>query len=218
MERPADTRDDPGLAGPDELEITRRVVRPGDPGVEGNARLTSSTAVVLVVLLALEGATLPAILPLLTPHVFIGLMLVPPVLLKLASTSYRFVAYYRGSAAYRRKGPPPLVLRVLGPFVVLLTVVLFASGIALLLAPLGWRPLLLRMHQVSFIAWFAVMAIHVLGHVREIVAVAPRDYRARSRSWPRGAGLRQWSIVASIALGFVLAVDLVDRVGPYLAR
>src|SRR6516162_11181634 len=83
-------------------------------GVEANARLTGSTAAVLLVLLAAEGVTVLSVHSLLTPHVFIGMLLVPPVLLKVGSTGWRFVRYYRGSGAYRRKGPPPLLLRLLG--------------------------------------------------------------------------------------------------------
>ena len=45
---------------------------------------------------------------LVSAHMFIGMVLIPPVLLKLASTGYRFVRYYTGSQAYRAKGPPPL--------------------------------------------------------------------------------------------------------------
>src|SRR6266700_2655738 len=42
-------------------------------------------------------------------HMFVGLLLIPPVALKLASTGYRFVRYYTASPAYRRKAPPPRV-------------------------------------------------------------------------------------------------------------
>ncbi len=111
--------------------------RPGpaahrSPGVESNARLTGTVAAVLLVLLPAEGVTVLRVRALLTAHVFIGMLLVPPVLLKIGTTGYRFVRYYAGSPAYRRKGPPPLLLRVLGPLVVVLTTCLFASGIALL--------------------------------------------------------------------------------------
>ncbi|MGH9114660.1 MAG: hypothetical protein ACRDWW_02405 [Acidimicrobiales bacterium] len=68
-----------------------------DQGVESNSRLTASNAVVLLVLLAAEGATLLSVRSLLTPHVVIGMVLVPPVLLKIGSTGWRFVRYYRGS-------------------------------------------------------------------------------------------------------------------------
>ena len=90
-------------------------------GVEGNARLTGSVAAVLLVLLAVEGVTIVEVGTLLRVHVFVGMLLVPPVLLKSASTSYRLFRYYTGSAPYVRRGPPPLLLRLLGPAVVVLT-------------------------------------------------------------------------------------------------
>ncbi|HXX89281.1 MAG TPA: hypothetical protein VEI83_03540, partial [Acidimicrobiales bacterium] len=114
-----------------------------DRGVEANARLTAAAAVVLFVLLALEGFTILGVRQLLTPHVFIGMLLIPPVIVKIASTSYRFARYYLGDPAYRRKGPPPLLLRLLGPLVVVLTLVVLASGVALLLAPASFRQALL---------------------------------------------------------------------------
>ena len=79
----------------------------------------------------------------LTPHVFIGMLIIPPVLLKIGSTGWRFVRYYRGSPAYRHKGPPPVALRLLGPVVVILTVVLLASGVGLLVGPDSLRHTLL---------------------------------------------------------------------------
>jgi len=57
--------------------------------VAANARLTASNAVVLLVLLAAEGVTILRVRALLTPHVFIGMVLIPPVLLKVASTGWR---------------------------------------------------------------------------------------------------------------------------------
>ena len=185
--------------------------------MEANARLTASVAVVLFVLLAAEGVTILRIRPLLTPHVFIGMLLVPPVLLKVGSTTWRFARYYLGSPEYRRKGPPPLVLRLLGPLLVALTVVVFASGIALLLAPTAWHDRLLLLHKASFIVWIAAMVVHVLGHILDTARLAPRDWMHRTRKQVRGAGLRQWSIVVSLALGFVLALITVPEIGRWLA-
>lgn len=104
---------------------------PTDRGVEGNSRLTASAAVVLLVLLAAEGATLLSIRSLLGPHVFLGFLVIPPVALKISSTVYRFARYYTGDPAYRRKGAPHPVLRLLGPVVILTTVALLSTGVAL---------------------------------------------------------------------------------------
>jgi hypothetical protein len=195
----------------------RRGLRRLQAGVEANARLTASVAVVLFILLPAEGLTILRIHALITPHVFIGMLLVPPVLLKVGSTTWRFARYYLGSPEYRQKGPPPMVLRLLGPLLVALTMVVFASGIALLLAPTAWREQLLFVHKASFILWTAAMVVHVLGHILDTARLAPRDWMHRTRKQVRGAGLRLWIIALSLILGFVLALITVPEVGRWLA-
>jgi hypothetical protein len=185
--------------------------------VESNARLTASTAVVLLVLLAAEGVTILRIRALITPHVFIGMLLIPPVLLKIGSTTYRFARYYRGAPAYRRKGPPPVLLRLLGPFLVILTVVVLASGVALLLAGSSLQQPLLLIHKASFVLWFGAMTIHVLGHLADTARLAPRDWMRRTRGSITGAGTRQWGIAASLVAGALLGLILLGRIGPWLA-
>jgi hypothetical protein len=199
----------PGRAG--------RRARRDDAAVAGNARLTAANAALLLVLLAIEGVTVLRVRALLTPHVFVGMLLIPPVLLKVASTGWRFARYYSGAPAYQRKGPPPVLLRLLGPVVVLLTVVLFASGTGLLLVSRSWLPLLLKVHKASFILWFGAMTIHVLGHLGEVFRLAPRDWLRRTRRDVTGAGPRQWLIAASLVAGILLGFLFLGRVGPWLA-
>jgi len=95
-------------------------------GSDGNARLTAAAAVVLLVLLAAEGLTLlGGVGRLLTPHIFIGLLLIPPVALKLASVGWRMTSYYRRVEEYVRKGPPHALLRmVVAPVLPLIRVAL----------------------------------------------------------------------------------------------
>ena len=188
-------------------------------GVAGNARLTGGTAVALLVLLALEGATIPFIGPLVGPHVFIGMLLIPPVALKLASTGYRFARYYSDSAAYRLKGPPPLVMRLLAPGVVLTTLALFASGVALLIAGPDESDSLKFLHKASFIAWFALMTVHVLGHVLELPSLTLPDWRRHGgrEAALAGSGLRLALLAASIVAGFALALATISLAGPWLS-
>jgi hypothetical protein len=188
-----------------------------DP-VESNARLTGGTAAVLLVLLAAEGATILRIHNLLSEHVFIGMLLVPPVLLKTGSTLYRFAPYYLGAPEFRRKGPPPPVLRLLGPFIVLLTFAVLATGIALLLVGPSLRAPMLTLHKASFLLWIAAMTVHVLGHLAETARLAPRDWVRRTRRQVTGASARQWAIAASLVAGVLLGLLLLGRVGPWLAR
>lgn len=207
----------PRPSGPLPRRGDRGATRRSLGGPEGNARLTGLTAAVLLVLLAAEGVTLLQVHSLVTPHVVIGMVLVPFVLVKLVSTSWRMVQYYRGPGPYRDRGAPPLVLRLLGPVVVLLTVAVLASGIALVLAPLPWRPTLSFLHKASFVLWFGAMTVHVLGHVVETSRLAPADLVARTRRQVRGAGARLWTLAACLVVGAVLAALVVPQVGPWLA-
>jgi hypothetical protein len=182
-------------------------------GVEGNARLTSSAAVVLLILLAAEGLTLPAIHALLRPHVYIGFALIPPVALKLGSTFYRFTRYYTRAPGYREKGPPPALLRTLGPVVVLSTVLLLASGVALLFFTGSWQHRMLTVHKASFILWFAAMTVHVVAHVIETAQLAPRDWiPQQNRSLPMVAA-RRWIIAATVLAGALLGAWGLGHVG-----
>ena len=157
-------------------------------GAEGNERLTAMTGAVLLILLAVECYTILRIGRLLTLHVFLGMLLLGPVTLKAGSVIYRFVRYYTGSEPYRRKGPPALLLRVIGPIIVLLTACLFGSGIMLAVTgpsygyggPSGW----LQLHRLSFIAWLFFMAIHVLAYVWRLPAMLAAE--ARGVSLPEG--------------------------------
>lgn len=186
-------------------------------GVEANARLTGSTALVLLLLLAVEGVTVLQVGPLLTAHVFVGMLLIPPVVLKLGSTTWRFAKYYLGSSDYRDKGPPPVILRVLGPFVAVLTIVLFASGILALVGPVGVRGQFLLLHRASFILWFAAMTVHVLGHLGDTARLATRDWTARARRLVAGSSARLLVVGASLLVGLLLAVVTVPYVGPWFA-
>lgn len=185
-------------------------------GVDANERLTGSTALILLILLAVEGVTVLRVQSLLTVHVFIGMLLVPPILVKMSSTTWRFARYYLGSPEYRHKGPPPVALRVLGPFVMVVTVVLFASGILLLLGPGAWHGRLRQLHQVSFILWFVLMTVHVLGHLKDVARVSTKDWARRTRVIVGGSGPRQLLITLSLIVGVVLGLLTIPHIGPWM--
>jgi hypothetical protein len=197
------------------VPLHRKPSGSSDAGVESNARLTGMTAAVLLVLLAIEGVTVLRVGALLSWHVFIGMLLVPPVLLKMGSTTWRFARYYLGAPGYRRKGPPAALLRLLGPIVVILTVVLFASGIAVVLAPHSLRHSLLFAHKASFVLWFGAMTIHVLGHLLDMARLAPLDWARRTRQDVAGATARQWALAASLVVGVGLGVLMLGPAAHY---
>ncbi|HEY5332717.1 MAG TPA: hypothetical protein VIJ21_04155 [Solirubrobacterales bacterium] len=186
-------------------------------GATGNARLTGAVAVALLVLLAAEGVTIPFIGQLLGPHIFIGLLLLPPVALKLASTGYRFARYYTHDEPYVSKGPPPTSLRVVAPGLVLTTLALFGTGVALLVAGPPSHTLIFA-HKLSFIAWVGLMSLHVLGHLLELPRLASADWRRHGPREARlaGAGLRAAALAGAIALGVGLGFLALSVGKPWL--
>jgi hypothetical protein len=67
--------------------------RPGERLTTANARLTGVAGSLLVVLLFAQGLTIPGVRSKLGEQVFIGFLLIPPVLVKLGSTGYRAGRY-----------------------------------------------------------------------------------------------------------------------------
>jgi len=134
-------------------------------GPDGNEQLTAVTGVVLIVLLAALGITILRIGQLTWLHFFLGLLLIGPVALKLASTGYRFARYYTRSPAYRQRDAPETWLRLLAPVVIVSTVVVFASGVVLMYDGPAHRDPVLLIHKVSFFVWVGATALHVLGHL-----------------------------------------------------
>jgi hypothetical protein len=175
---------------------------PRTGGTDGNEALTAITAIALTVLLLAEGVTIVFMGGLRVEHMFLGVVLLGPVMVKLGSTGYRFARYYTGAALYRMKGPPPLGLRLMGPVLVGSTILVFASGVALLVA--GHRSdLLLTLHKVSFIVWGACFGIHFLWHL-------PGAWRAAVPHRIPGGLLRALVLGASLGGGATVALVLLS--------
>jgi hypothetical protein len=162
---------------------------------------------VLIGLLAAEGYTIVNMRGIVTVHMFIGLVLIPPVGLKLGSTGYRFARYYSGSRPYRAKGPPMLPLRLLAPVLVAATLVVFVTGVLLLVAGHNLHAVL-QLHQLSFIVWGVVFAVHLLAYLPRMA----RSLRAARREAVPGAGLRAMLVAATVGGGAALALALLPAI------
>jgi hypothetical protein len=182
-----------------------------DPGVQANARLTGYAAVALLLPLAVVWVTGLNARRLLDAHVLVGLLLVPPVLLKLGSVGYRFVRYYTREPRYVAAGPPSLPMRLLGPVVVLLTVAVFGTGIELWLFGAGFGPQWTPLHHASAYLWFAAMVLHAGAYVRRAPRLAAADWRDHLA----GALTRRSLVVASLVMGAVLALALLPFPSPF---
>jgi hypothetical protein len=180
----------------------------------GNERLTAGAGVVLLILLAVEGVTILFLRQLMSVHLFVGALLIPPVLVKLGSTGYRFARYYMGNSIYREKGPPHPLLRAIGPVVVLTTVLVLASGIALMIAGPSAKNTLLPIHKVAFIVWIVFTGVHVLGHLLELPPAVRAD-RGRTADVP-GRSLRWMLLGVALGGGAGLGAWALSYAGPWL--
>lgn len=173
-------------------------------GPPGNERLTSSVGLVLLVLLGIETLTTVALSSYLPEHIFLGLLLIPPVALKLASTGWRFVRYYAHSRPYRLAGPPRLLLRLIAPVLVVATLTLFGSGVAIILVGHGGGPLL-QLHAVSFAVWGVLVAIHILAYLTRVLREGAADWRGHAERVAGDRG-RRVALIGVLLAGVVLAL------------
>ncbi len=192
-------------------------------GTDGNEQLTAVTAVILLALFAVLGISILRLSQLLWLHLFLGVLLAGPVALKLASTGYRFIRYYTGNNAYRRKGPPHPLMRLLGPFVILTTIGVFLTGLLLLIDGPGASMTLRTLHKGTFILWLGAVGIHVLGHLAELPtalrAVSRAERRARGRirqsvsshAMPGSSG-RALAVLIALGAGVVLALLFLPQI------
>ncbi len=211
------TSDDVILARPERERLTQHSRRQPrgtsltGGGTDGNEQLTTVTGTILIVLLAVLGLTIPDLRQFISVHLFVGFLLIGPVVLKMASTGYRFLRYYTRDAAYVAKGPPELILRLIGPFVMLTTFGVFASGVALLIFGPNHRNPWLLLHKATFILWLGFMGLHVLGHlpaVARAVGIGRRGQEQLAGAAPGKAG-RWIAIAGALVAGLVLAIVLI---------
>jgi hypothetical protein len=166
-----------------------------NPG--GNEQLTAFAGILLIVFLAVEGATLLNLRALLSVHAFVGMFLLPIVALKLGSTGWRMARYYLGKDEYVRRGPPAWPLRVfVAPVVVASTLVLFGTGIYLL-ATHEVQGLAVGLHKASFVVWLLATSVHVLFRLIRM--------REALRARFPGLALRLGVVAATVAAGAAVA-------------
>ncbi len=185
-------------------------------GVIGNERLTALVSLVLLVLIIVELVTSAKLDIWLPAHTVVGVLLVGPLLVKMGSTFWRFLRYYTRAPAYVRRGPPPLVLRVLGPVLLITTLVMAGSGIGLVaIGPI--QPFLL-VHVFSALLWLSLIAVHSLAHFRQVPSRLADDWS--NQRGPRilvGRGLRLGVNLGALLLGVIAAWLLFPAATPLFA-
>src|SRR5581483_8430455 len=133
-------------------------------------RLTAAIGLLIIAPVLVEIASvLLGVHTFMSLHVFVGLALIPAVLLKLASTGWRFARYYTRSHAYVELGPPQIAMRLLAPLFVVATVILFGSGVAMGLLHGHALQIARDLHGPASVGWLVLLGLHVLVYLSRAV-------------------------------------------------
>lgn len=190
-------------------------------GPAGNARLTAWLGLLLLLAFLVECVTLLRLGQLINVHIVVGVLLVALVVAKTATTGWRILRYYTGAPQYRAAGPPPLLLRLLGPLVILGGLAVLGTGLALIalgaaarsdlftLGPL--RVDAVALHQAAFVLWLVVTVPHTLTRLVPAVQLTlGRRHRIA------GGVLRTLAVASVVAVGAVVAGPVLGEAGEWL--
>ena len=93
---------------------------------------------------------------------------------------------------------------------------LFVSGIGLIV---GARPLhgsFLIVHKASFYLWLVALVIHVAAHSKNVVHLAGKDIARHTQMRTAGARYRLLTLTGSLLLGSGIALALAHGAETYL--
>ncbi len=169
----------------------------------------------LFVLLLVELVVTAKLHSLLSVHIFLGIVLAGPLTVKMLSTGYRFARYYTGSPVFVEKGPPHWLLRLVAPFMVLLTVLVFASGFALVILGPTRMGLFFDIHAASVALWIPLVAVHVFAHFRKVPRLVAHDLTKRPGYRVSGRNGRIALNVFSLIVGFIAAILMIPVSAPW---
>ena len=179
--------------------------RSASPDIAANEHLTALNGALLFILLAAIAITVLFIRPLLPVHYLVGILLIPPLALKVFSTGYRFVRYYGNDAAFRLAGAPPIVLRfVVAPVLLISTVAVFGTGLELWVFGLRFGGAWITAHTFSAVVFMVAVTLHSLSHLRRSAeAVGDEVSAPRSRRGLIAAGLVLGGVLAAASLSYM---------------
>ncbi len=165
------------------------------------------TGLAVLVLLPLPYVTALSLDLLWRVHFFSSLLLVPLLLVKLGGTGWRAARYYLRDCEYRADGPPHPMARLSAPVLVASTVVLFISGVVMMLDGNRFAPWS-TIHNGAAIVFTGALGLHLLAHLGDAPVEAGADVRpgltAGAGGVP-GAGRRVAITVAAFVIGLALA-------------
>jgi hypothetical protein len=170
--------------------------------------LVALSGLAILVLLPVPYLTAIALDLLWRVHFFSSLLLVPLLLVKLGGTGWRALRYYLRDREYRVDGPPHPMARLSAPVLVGSTLVLFVSGVVMMLDGDRFAPWS-TIHNGAAIVFTGALGLHLLAHLWDAPTEAAADVRglqaARAGLDVPGGRRRIAITVAAFALGLALA-------------
>jgi hypothetical protein len=182
--------------------------------VFGNRALTSWAGLLLLpglAVVALSGLVFRNFWQL---HYIAGLSLIPLLLVKLGSTTYRALSYYARRAVYRAAGAPEWAGRLLAPALIASTIVAMATGIWMWSQRSEAQPWA-KLHVLSVLAMGACVGLHLLLRTPiSLQAVARDGVAALRHNVPR---IRIALVGIALAIGLIVGLAGGAR-SPYPSR
>lgn len=179
--------------------------------IDRNERITVIAGALLFVFIIVELFITSSVRSLGTEHVFVGILLSGPLVVKMLSTGYRFFRYYTKSPKYVRQGPPNSVLRILAPFLVLTTLLVFTSGYLMVF---GHNfNFYLKIHAVSCALWLPLLIIHIYAYIRKVLSVVSSN---RNTSTKRPTSNKKAGLginIAGLIIGVIASIALLPKYG-----
>ncbi|WAH41324.1 hypothetical protein NZD89_24225 [Alicyclobacillus fastidiosus] len=180
-----------------------------------NERMTALAGAVLFVLIVIELVITANLHELISVHIFVGVLLSGPLIVKMFSTGYRFFRFYTRSAVFVQKGPPNIWLRLLAPFLVIITLLVFISGFGLALVGPTHTGLFFKIHAVSVALWLPLIAVHIYAHIRKVPRLIASDWSKKSEFRVPGRARRLGINSSALVVGLIAAVVMIPVSAPW---
>lgn len=180
-----------------------------------NERMTALAGAVLFVLIVAELVITANLHALISIHIFVGVLLSGPLVVKMCSIGYRFFRYYTKSSAFVRQGPPNIWLRLLAPILVLITILVFVSGFGLAVVGPTHMGLFFTIHAACVALWLPLLAVHVYAHLRKVPHLIASDWSKHSAYRVSGRARRLFTNIGALIVGLIAAVVMIPVSSPW---
>lgn len=177
--------------------------------IDRNERMTAIAGAVLFIIIIVELFITANLHALITEHIFIGVLLSGPLIVKMYSTGYRFFRYYTKSPDFVWKGPPNILLRLLAPFLVFMTILVFISGFGLAFVGPSNMGLFFKIHAASVALWLPLLAVHVYAYIRKVPGIIASDWTRKSNHRVPGRKRRLYINVVALIVGGIGAIFMI---------